>query len=282
MATSSELPERVRSLRAGSLQPEIARLAATVALVRDGREGLEVYLLRRVRGMSFAAGMHVFPGGSVDPADGSVYPADGSADGSVGSAEGRVEIGWVGPGPQWWADRFSTDPASARALVVAAARETFEESGVLFAGRAKDQLVDDVSGPEWEAEREALEARQQTFAEFLHRRELVLRADLLAPVAHWITPEAEPKRFDTHFFVAALPAGQHPRMAGTEADVRLWIRPEQALSTGLRLMNPTKAVLKDLAGYRDVAAALGAERVIETVFPRLELDGDGDGVRIVV
>jgi 8-oxo-dGTP pyrophosphatase MutT (NUDIX family) len=236
--------------------PVTPRPAATVALVRDGADGLEVYLLRRVRGMAFAAGMHVFPGGSVDPADGS------------------AELDWAGPSPDWWATALGVERSQARALVVAAVRETFEESGVLLAGPAATVMVDDVSGPEWEAERSALEAGGGSLAELLRRRGLVLRTDLLAPVAHWITPEAAPKRFDTHFFVAALPAAQQARIAGTEADVRLWIRPEQALSTGLRLMPPTIAVLTELAGHADVAAALTAERTIVTVQPWVDRHGE--------
>jgi 8-oxo-dGTP pyrophosphatase MutT (NUDIX family) len=262
MAKRSELAERVRSLQAGRLVPVAPRPAATVALVRDGVDGLEVYLLRRVRAMSFAAGMHVFPGGSVDPAD------------------RFADLGWVGPEPAWWADRFETDESTARALVCAGVRETFEEAGVLLAGPSAETMVDDVSGPEWEAEREALEAGRQSLSELLQRRDLVLRADLLAPLAHWVTPEVEPKRFDTRFFVAALPERQVCRDAGTEADLRFWVRPEQALLSGLRIMAPTAAVITDLAGHHDVASALRAERVITAVMPRLELDGDQ--VRLVI
>lgn len=258
----SDLVERARLLQAGELVPALARPAATVALVRDGADGLEVYLLRRVRGMAFAAGMHVFPGGSVDP-------ADRWDDGVPGSS-----VGWAGPGPAWWAQRLDTDEVSAGALVSAAVRETFEEAGVLLAGPSADQLVDDVSGDDWETERAELEAGRQSLSQLLLRRRLLLRADLLAPVAHWITPEIEPKRFDTRFFVAALPERQICRDAGTEADRRLWIRPAEALAAGLKLMPPTRAVLQDLAGHPDVGSALRAERDISTVLPRVELDGD--------
>jgi len=124
------------------------------------------------------------------------------------------------------------------------------------------------------AERAALEARQHSLSQLLGRRDLLLRADLLAPLGHWITPEVEPRRFDTRFFVAALPGRQRARVAGTEAEDRFWIRPAEALSTGLRLMPPTIAALTDLAGHADAASALAAERVITTVLPRVELDGD--------
>ena len=259
MATVADLVERARLLLAGELVPPSARPAATVALVRDGADGLEVYLLRRVRAMSFGAGMHVFPGGSVDPGD---------------QLDLAAPPAWVGPEPDWWAGRFGTDPVSAGALVGAAVRETFEEAGVLLAGPSADELVDDIGGPEWDDERVALEAGRQSLPELLVRRGLLLRADLLAPLAHWITPEFEPKRFDTRFFLAALPERQTCRDVGTEADHRLWIRPQQALSSEIAVMAPTRAVLQELAGYPDVASALTAEREITAIMPRVELDGD--------
>src|SRR5690349_18303616 len=152
MTTVSGSVERARLLLAGKLVPATPRPAATVALVRDGAHGLEVYLLRRVREMAFAAGMHVFPGGSVDPSD----RLDAAPD---------APIGWVGPGPQWWAEQFGTDEASGGALVCAAVRETFEEAGVLLAGPSADRLVENVAGDDWELDRVALEAGQLSLSE---------------------------------------------------------------------------------------------------------------------
>src|SRR5699024_7523110 len=100
------------------------RDAATVMLLRDGVGGIEVFLLRRVTGMDFAGGMTVFPGGGVDPGEG-------------------ARIGWAGPDPQWWAQRWGTDEGRARALVTAAVRETFEECGVLLAGDTPGEVVAD-------------------------------------------------------------------------------------------------------------------------------------------
>jgi 8-oxo-dGTP pyrophosphatase MutT (NUDIX family) len=253
------LPERVRALARGELAVAPARDAATVALLRDAPGGVEVYLLRRVRAMSFAGGMHVFPGGAVDPAD-----ADAG--------------GWAGPPPADFAAVLGCDEPLARALVRAAVRETFEESGVLLAGPSPDSVLADVSTDEWEAERTALEAREQSLSELLARRGLLLRADLLRPVAHWITPEAEPKRFDTRFFVARVPDGQVCRAAGGEADRRLWVRPQDALDRGLGMMPPTAAVLADLASAPDVAAALAAPRTIRPVLPQFALGEDGEAV----
>ncbi len=257
MTLPEGLADRVRGLRDGTLQPAVPRPAATVVLLRDTAAGPEVYLLRRVRGMAFAGGMHVFPGGSVDDDD------------------AATEIAWAGPPPEQWAGWLSCDVPLARALVCAAVRETFEESGVLLAGADERQVLADVSTDEWEAERAALEGRAQSLSQLLARRRLVLRTDLLRPLAHWITPEAEPKRFDTRFFLAELPAGQVPREVGGEAESRLWVRPSDALAQGLRMMPPTVSALEQVAGAPDVAAALAAPRRIAPVQPVFVLGEDG-------
>jgi 8-oxo-dGTP pyrophosphatase MutT (NUDIX family) len=258
--------ERARALHAGTLTPPAPRDAATVALLRDTSAGPEVHLLRRVRGMAFAGGMHVFPGGSVDRADAS------------------AELAWAGPTAAEWAERMRCPEPLARALVCAAVRETFEESGVLLAGPAGSdgpELLDDVSTDEWEAERVALEAREQSLSQLLVRRGLVLRSDLLSYLAHWITPEVEPKRFDTRFFLAEMPGGQIARHVGGEADQRAWVRPQDALDQRLRMMPPTAAVLADLARFDDVAGALAAPREVLPVLPKLVV-GDDDEVAFVV
>src|SRR6201998_107424 len=113
--------------------PLTPRPAATVMLIRDGATELSVFLMRRHRGMDFAGGVMVFPGGGVDDRDRNAYL-------------GRWGAG-AGPPPSWWAQRFGIEPDLAEALVCAAARETFEESGVLFAGPADDPagIVGDAS-----------------------------------------------------------------------------------------------------------------------------------------
>jgi 8-oxo-dGTP pyrophosphatase MutT (NUDIX family) len=239
-----------------------ARDAATVVLLRDGVSGIEVYLLRRVRAMAAFGGMTVFPGGGVDPAD----VAD-------------VSLPWVGPSPEEWCGALSAGTALARGLVCAAVRETFEESGVLLAGPGPDEVVADTA--EWEDERRALEARELSLSGLFADRGLHLRADLLRPWAHWITPEIEHRRFDTRFFVAALPAGQRARDVAGEADHVAWVRPADALAElerGERVMvPPTALTLADLAGFGTVAEVLAAApaRHIEPVMPRLRRGEDG-------
>jgi 8-oxo-dGTP pyrophosphatase MutT (NUDIX family) len=255
--------ERARALRDGAYDAPPARDAATVALLRPAPGGPEVYLLRRVRGMAFAGGMHVFPGGSVDLAD------------------ATTETGWAGPSPASFARALGCPTSLARALVCAAVRETFEESGVLLAGASPHDVLADVSSDDWEAERVALEAREQSLSQLLMRRRLVLRADLLRPLAHWITPEVEPKRFDTRFFVAEVPTGQVCREAGEEADERVWVRPADAIAQGLRMLPPTAAVLRELAAHPDVPSALHAPRAIRPVLPKLVV-ADDDSVAFLL
>jgi len=252
-----ELKDLARAFAAGERAPSVPRAASTVVLLRDSAAGPEVYLLRRVKAMAFAGGMHVFPGGSVDPAD------------------AEAHVAWAGPSPAQWGEWFNADEGLARALVCAAVRETFEECGVLLAGPSERELLADVSSDEWEAEREALEAREQSLSQLLARRGLVLRSDLLRPFAHWITPEVELKRFDTRFFLAELPAGQVCRHVGSEADERLWVRPREAMERQLGMLPPTWSAMEQLAGADDVATVLATERTVTAVAPRLVVHEDG-------
>jgi len=255
------------------------RQAATVLLLRDGVPGLEVYLLRRTKGMPFAGGMTAYPGGGVDERD------------------GDTEIAWAGPSPESWAAAFGCDERMARELVCAAVRETFEEAGVLLAGSAdghggSDAVVPDVSGDDWEEQRQALLTRELSLAELLAGRGLALRSDLLRPFAHWITPPVEPRRYDTKFFAAALPVGQEARHVSGEADEAEWLTPSGALkevSAGVRpMMPPTIHTLGQLDRFSDVASALAGSPPdpMEPISPTFEETPDGkwavlpDGTRI--
>src|SRR5262245_25927180 len=179
------LAEQARGFVPGATDEVAPRAAATVALLRDGPAGLEVYVIRRARSMAFAAGMYAFPGGSVDERD----------------AEGQPE--WAGPPPSAWARRLrTTSEAEARAVVCAAIRETYEEAGVLFAVLAGRSSSPDLTEPGWEADRLALMAKKLALVDFVGRRGLVLHTDRLVPWAHWITPPFEARRYDTRFFLA--------------------------------------------------------------------------------
>jgi len=151
---------------------------------------------------------------------------------------------------------------------------------VLLAGATAGDVVADTSAPEWETAREALEARELSLSTLLAERGLVLRADLLRPWAHWITPVQEKRRFDTRFFVAALPSGQRTRDVAGEAERVAWVRPADALVSLERgeivMVPPTAITLRELARHRSVADVLAAAdgRQIEPVTPRLVPDGD--------
>lgn len=245
--------------------PATPREAATVMLVRDGENdggaggGVEVFLLRRVTGMAFAGGMTVFPGGGVDRRD-----ADTS-------------VRWHGPGPRWWADRFGCAEDLAQALVCAAVRETFEESGVLLAGpdgAAGTSVVSD-TGP-YAGARQALVDRALSLAGFLADAGLVLRADLLVPWSNWVTPVEERRRYDTRFFLATVPVGQRADGATSEAVDAGWQRPADTLEDwrqGRRgLLPPTWVTLTELAEFASVAEAMASPRVIEKITPRVLRD----------
>ncbi|MFD4366441.1 NUDIX hydrolase [Rhodococcus sp. NPDC058521] len=235
------------------------RDASTVVLLRDTPGGIEVFLQRRVAGMAFAGGMTVFPGGGVDASD------------------AESEVAWAGPEVGWWAERFAVDEAKARALVCAAARETFEECGVLLAGPDADTVVSDSS--RYSGARSQLEKRELSFSTFLRNENLVLRSDLLRPWANWITPVGEgTRRYDTRFFVAAAPEGQKADGATSEAAEVLWRTPEQELehwlSGGSMLLPPTWSQLKALTEYRTVEEVLAQSPEIPAILPTMITDED--------
>ncbi len=254
---------RIAELLSGDQEAAIARGAATVVLLREDSDGLEVYVLRRHLDMAFAAGMYAFPGGTVDLRD------------------SDAAVAWAGPSPEDWANRLGCDPAEARALVCAAMRETFEESGVLLAGSTVDTVVADTTGDDWELDRAALVDRRLSFSDLLSRRELVLRTDLLAAWAHWITPEFEPRRYDTWFFLAVMPPEQRTRDVSGEADHVAWVRPLDAVSAAdsgaMQMLPPTYVTLAEMAAFDSPQEAVSAadSRVISTIMPGVEVvDGE--------
>jgi 8-oxo-dGTP pyrophosphatase MutT (NUDIX family) len=270
------LAERARDLSDGRLTPAVPRDAATVILLRPGAgagagagsgsgAGVEAFLLRRTAELEFAPGACVFPGGSVDERD-----ADPG-------------IGWVGPAPEDFAAQLDVPPERARALVCAAIRETFEESGVLLAGSSAEGatgLVGDSAA--LAADRHALLTGTTTLGEVLGRRGLVLRTDLLTPWARWITPEVSPRRFDTWFFAAALPAGQTATAAPEghadpgESESGTWLRPAAALEAAqageITLLPPTAVTLRELAAHHDVPGILARRMTIAPRLPRVVVE----------
>jgi 8-oxo-dGTP pyrophosphatase MutT (NUDIX family) len=210
------------------------RDAASVMLLRDTTDGLAVWVLERVAQMKFAAGMTVFPGGKVEAGDAALPWATGDA--------------------RALASRLGCTETMARALVSAVIRETFEETGIL--------LTRPVAGVDLAAHRERLEQSGLGFGDLLAEYGLSLDAGRLAPWSRWITPLGPPRRFDTRFFVAALPAGVEPSHVSSEAERAYWAPVEQLLAeyrgATRGMMPPTAANLTDLSALTTVDDALAA------------------------
>jgi 8-oxo-dGTP pyrophosphatase MutT (NUDIX family) len=229
--------------------------AATILIVRDGTEGMEVFMVKRHHQIDFVAGALVFPGGKVAKGD---YDA-GLSDFTQGAE------GW------------STEM---RALATAAIREAFEESGILFAREAgSDDFISSARLEELEHYRHPLEKGEIGLIDMLRKEKLVMACDALAHFAHWITPSNMPKRFDTHFFVASAPAGHAGRHDGREAVDSIWIAPAQAVADRKKwnVIFPTKLNLMKLGKSSNVAEAIMAARAKPplTIEPHVEQRPDG-------
>jgi 8-oxo-dGTP pyrophosphatase MutT (NUDIX family) len=244
--------------------PVEPRYAATVMLVRDGSPDRghppasaspEVFMLRRVASMEFAPRTWVFPGGGVDPRD------------------DAPELPWTGPSVGEWAALMGCDEGLARSLVCAAVREVFEECGVLLAGPSAGTVVADLRAPEWDAERAALLSKEQSFAELLLRRDLVLRSDLLSAQGRWVTPEFERRRYDTFFFAALLPEGQVPDDDTSEADHADWTDPARLLAAYQAgeaiLLPPTVVSVERIRDAASAAEFVATARPSAAVLPQL-------------
>lgn len=255
--------------------PVPARDAATIMLVRDraGADGpaLEVCMLRRHADSAFVGGVYVFPGGKVDDDDRSV--AAGHVCGGRSDEEASALLGLPSGGLAFW---------------VAALRECFEEAGVLLAYDAADpdRMALDVTDPDRRRRlaelRVALNAGEVGFLELLRSEGLCLAADRVHYFSHWVTPEAAPKRYDTRFFVAALPPGQVPVHDEFETVDTVWVRPDEALRRAaageFEIIFPTmknlEAVGRFVTGADLLEAAAAVERV-PTVLPRVVADHRG-------
>lgn len=226
---------------------EAPKPAATVLIVRDSPT-LEVLMVRRSAGMAFGASAWVFPGGKVAASD--AEPA--------------------------WAGLTSGDyQGVARALRVAAAREVFEESGLLLACDGDGAPCPGSLCDELQQLREPVEKDPAIFLDMIREAKLKLMLDRLAPHAHWITPSFEPRRFDTHFFLVSAPADQVARHDGREAVDHVWLDPLEVLERRergeARLMFPTRLNLAQLARSKNAAEAEAASRArkVVTVEPQV-------------
>jgi len=248
------------------------RLAATVILARPR---FEVYLARRSGRSKFAPEAFVFPGGTIDQTDASQAMQSrtlGLEDARL-AAEFRAAVSG-----QLRSSEPAIAPADARALLVAALRELFEEAGVLFARTAAGDPVDAAMLEERgaAADRSRLRDGSLTFAGFLSANDWYADAGALTLFSHWITPPSEPRRYNTHFFFAAAPRDQAALADADEMHDGIWIAPSEALERyragTMHLVYPTIKHLERLARFEaleslEAAFDFARSKPIVTVMP---------------
>ena len=227
-------------------------LSSTVIPVRNGSDGLEVFMVLRNPKSDFASGALVFPGGKVDKEDRSdeLYKLCDQA------------------------DPLEKDSLSIR---VGAIRETFEESGMLFVReKVEKTMITADHLALLQDDRVRLNRKEITIAQFLETRGLIMACDYLAYFAHWITPEPLPMRFDTHFFLAPVPSGFTGTHDGEESVDSLWITPEKAVMDAdagkYTLMFPTKMNLLKLGEKKNVSEVILETKLhsVSTIMPVIE------------
>jgi 8-oxo-dGTP pyrophosphatase MutT (NUDIX family) len=247
--------------------PEVEPLpAATVTLVRDADDGVEVLMLQRNFQSGFMPGMHVFPGGALDDSDYSRDACalctgldDGTASGILGIERG---------GLAYW---------------VAAIRESFEEAGILLACDAHGATValnEPAVMEHFRCERHALNAGEREFTTWIAGENLRLSADRLVYFSHWITPVGAPRRYDTRFFIARAPDAQEPLHDNVEAIAHEWVQPARALEAhargGFNMRTPTLKTLELFAPFESAERLIAAMRAridVPALLPRIAKDG---------
>jgi glyoxylase-like metal-dependent hydrolase (beta-lactamase superfamily II)/8-oxo-dGTP pyrophosphatase MutT (NUDIX family) len=240
------------------------RPSATVVVVRDAPGGLEVLLSRRAERGDHNSGAWVFPGGLLDAGDRAAHECCSGLDDAAASA--RLDVA-----------------AHGLDYYVAAVRECFEESGLLFASGADGRPLElDAAAAERLAPwRGALHRGERSLVEFCADFGLTLAVDRLVYLSHWITPRPRPKRFDTRFFLAVAPEQQTAVHDGTEMVEQLWLRPAEALaeSSALKLLTPTQKTLGLLARFERTAGlmawAAAPGRQVALTIPRIGTGSHG-------
>jgi 8-oxo-dGTP pyrophosphatase MutT (NUDIX family) len=230
----------------------VPRPASTVLTLRDGSNGYEILMLRRNESSTFMPGAYVFPGGVVDAEDGDADVAFGITD-TVASARLSLKSGGL-------------------AFYVAALRELFEEAGLLIACTSEGDDVLFVEGPDLERlseERRALNAGELGFADMMRGRGLRVNLQGVAYLAHWITPDGLPRRYDTRFFVAIAPSGQLATHDAGETIADRWIRPSDALAAhdrgDMEIMAPTRRSLEAIVHFKEAHEVVSYARALGPV-----------------
>jgi 8-oxo-dGTP pyrophosphatase MutT (NUDIX family) len=243
--------------------PSAPRPAATVLVVRPGERGVEVFCIERHPKSSFMGGVVAFPGGKLDPAD---------------EAEAWAELANEPPGA--FPACELPPPASPRTIAVAACRETLEEAALLPVEGGR--LAHD----------DALSLRAElgpgvALGDVLRRRGLRLDLSALRPFARWVTPEAEPRRFDAFFFLLRAPEGQEGASDLGETTRGFWATPGEIIARfaggELTLAPPTLRCLELLSGAASIddAFAVAARQSLLPVCPRF-VAGEGEPPTLVL
>lgn len=248
--------------------------AAIVIFVRDGSNGVETYMTYRYKS---PMGRVAFPGGLAIYDDANMQP-------------------WVGPSETQWAEKFGEhNPKTARAAVTAAIREVFEETGLLLAGVDDTSTVETLNTHENMSSRVAIASQSKDFNDFLSKRNLKLRADLLKPIARWQSPDYFHKRYDVHYFAAAVPVGQNPTLLEGKGIWGQWLSAQELLDhrattelgdaigqpdtvgkTVEELVNPgVLCVLESIAKAPSAIAFLSKKRVIDLKKPETKMAANG-------
>ncbi len=244
-----------------ALTQDNIRLAASIILLRSGSAGPEVFMMQRPGGVDFPD-LHVFPGGKVDQQDFLPEFVDGCDE-----ADANIQLGVDGGGLRYW---------------VAAIRECFEEAGVLLARRADEDLdlLDDAEAERFDNYRQQLINGELSMESLCRQERLQLAADGMQYFSHWLTPQSAPRRFDTRFFIALMPAGQETAAHVWETADAEWITPAAALAEWQagrwQMISPTLVTLTSLAGYdgiTEICAAVSREEHIGELTQELNEQG---------
>jgi len=234
----------VRSAAPKKMEP---RPAATILLLRDDQHGPEVFMLQRNKGSAFLPGAYVFPGGALDVSDRDARAARRVR--GLTDAEASAKLGLDSGGLAYW---------------IAAARECFEEAGILLAVDAAGAPVAPARVAALEYLREPMNAGGAKFADLLEAEDLYVPAQEIVYFSHWITAAGRPRRFNTRFFVARAPLDQAGAHDHSETVHSFWISPREALARQERgeidIIFPTRVSLADLARFTTSAVAVDHAR----------------------
>ena len=247
----------------------VMRFAASILLVRDSDAGVEVFMQQRATAADFG-GMYVFPGGKVDAID-SHDDFEALCMG-LSDDEASSHIGVPSGGLAFW---------------VAALRECFEECGVLLAYGSDGGMVDPdapLVHERFRAHQAALQKGSLTLAEICRAEALRLAVDRMHYFSHWITPEGPARRYDTRFFISAVPSTQQGRHDEWESVDSVWTRPEDALARRaqgeLQMITPTVTNLQSICGAHNTAALMARVRRGEHL-PIWTSEMGGHGMQLV-